>query len=67
MGRRLLPASARARSFFGAQTGAGNFTGTGTVYYIGDLRPGNSPASVHYGGDVVFGGTTTLPEAAITP
>ena len=46
--------------FFGAQTGAGPFTGTGTVYFNGDLRPGNSPADVSYGGDLVFGGTSSL-------
>ncbi|HZJ14002.1 MAG TPA: hypothetical protein VFD27_03085, partial [Chthoniobacteraceae bacterium] len=46
--------------FFGAQSGAGPFTGTGTVYFIGDLRPGNSPASVIYEGDVSLGSATTL-------
>jgi hypothetical protein len=46
--------------FFGAQSGAGPFTGTGTVYFIGDLRPGNSPASVLYEGDLVLGGAATL-------
>jgi T5SS/PEP-CTERM-associated repeat protein len=46
--------------FFGSQSGAGSFTGTGTVYYIGDLRPGNSPALVSHGGSVVLGGTTVL-------
>ena len=46
--------------FFGSQSGAGPFTGTGTVYFIGDLRPGNSPALVKYGGDVAFGGGATL-------
>ncbi len=38
--------------FLGEQTGAGNFTGPGTVEYAGDLRPGNSPASISYEGDV---------------
>ncbi len=38
--------------FLGDQSGAGNFTGTGVVEYAGDLRPGNSPASVSYEGDV---------------
>ncbi len=46
--------------FFGSQSGAGSFTGTGTVYFIGDLRPGNSPASVLYEGDLVFGGASSL-------
>ena len=46
--------------FFGNQSGAGAFTGTGTVYYNGDLRPGNSPATVNYGGNVVFAPGTEL-------
>ena len=40
---------------FGGLTGAGPFTGTGTVYFIGDLRPGASPANVSFGGNVVLG------------
>jgi T5SS/PEP-CTERM-associated repeat protein len=40
--------------FFGAESGAGPFTGTGTVEFAGDLRPGNSPARVTFGGDVVL-------------
>lgn len=40
--------------FLGEQSGAGNFTGTGVVEYAGDLRPGNSPASISYEGDVFF-------------
>ncbi len=40
--------------FLGEQTGSGNFTGTGVVEYAGDLRPGNSPASISYEGDVLF-------------
>jgi hypothetical protein len=38
--------------FLGEQTGAGNFTGAGVVEYAGDLRPGNSPATISYEGDV---------------
>jgi hypothetical protein len=40
--------------FFGSQSGAGPFTGTGTVEYNGDLRPGNSPANISYDGSVEF-------------
>ncbi|MBX3416449.1 MAG: PEP-CTERM sorting domain-containing protein [Pirellulaceae bacterium] len=40
--------------FLGEQGGVGNFTGTGMVEYAGDLRPGNSPASISYEGDVFF-------------
>jgi T5SS/PEP-CTERM-associated repeat protein/autotransporter-associated beta strand protein len=46
--------------FFGAQSGAGPFTGTGTVEYNGDLRPGNSPARVTYEGDVLLNSSATL-------
>jgi T5SS/PEP-CTERM-associated repeat protein len=46
--------------FFGAVTGAGSFTGTGTVHFEGDLRPGASPAVISFGGDVVFGAAAEL-------
>lgn len=46
--------------FFGSQSGAGAFTGAGTVEYNGDARPGNSPAMVHYEGDVEFSATSRL-------
>jgi T5SS/PEP-CTERM-associated repeat protein len=46
--------------FFGAESGAGPFTGTGTVEMQGDLRPGNSPASVPFAGDLVLGTATNL-------
>jgi len=35
-------------------TGAGGFTGTGTVEMVGDTRPGNSPATVSFAGDVLL-------------
>ena len=41
--------------FFGDVTGAGNFTGTGIVFFEGDLRPGNSPDIVSFDGSVVIG------------
>ena len=46
--------------FFGTVSGAGTFTGTGTVNFEGDLTPGNSPASVQFGGDVAFGSAASL-------
>jgi T5SS/PEP-CTERM-associated repeat protein len=46
--------------FFGSQSGAGPFTGTGVVEYNGDLRPGNSPARVTYDGDVLLNPGSTL-------
>ncbi len=59
-GLEIFTGAGASTVFYGSQSGAGSFTGTGTVYYIGDLRPGNSPASVLYEGDLVFGGTSTL-------
>ncbi len=46
--------------FYGEVSGEGDFTGSGTVYLEGDLRPGHSPAEVDFGGDVVLG-----PQAAL--
>src|SRR3954463_15721246 len=54
--------------FFGSVTGAGTFTGGGTVELEGDLKPGNSPANVTFGGNVVIGPTagTTIELAGTT-
>ncbi len=41
--------------FLGSVSGSGTFPGTGTVYLEGDLRPGNSPGLMNFGGDVVLG------------
>jgi hypothetical protein len=46
--------------FFGEVRGAGPFTGTGTTYFEGGYSPGNSPALVTHGGNVVFGTFNTL-------
>jgi hypothetical protein len=46
--------------FYGAATGAGSYTGPGTVNFEGDLKPGNSAAAITFAGDVVFG-----PEASL--
>ncbi len=46
--------------FFGALGGTGTFTGTGTVNIEGDLSPGSEPASVTFGGDVIFGALSNL-------
>lgn len=48
-----------ASVFFGAVSGAGSFTGTGSVFFEGDLRPGNSPALVVFGGDVALGSASS--------
>jgi T5SS/PEP-CTERM-associated repeat protein len=46
--------------FFGAVSGSGTFTGTGTVNFEGDLSPGSSPAAVNFAGDVAFGADAAL-------
>jgi fibronectin-binding autotransporter adhesin len=45
---------------FGDVSGSGSFPGAGTVEQLGDTRPGNSPAVVSYGGNLVFGDTSRL-------
>ena len=42
-------------TFKGSVSGAGSYTGLGMVEFDGDLRPGNSPASVSFAGDLVLG------------
>jgi T5SS/PEP-CTERM-associated repeat protein len=59
-GTEIYTGAGASTVFFGSQSGAGAFTGTGTVYYNGDLRPGNSPATVNYGGNVVLAPGTEL-------
>ncbi len=52
--------SGRASFFLGAVSGTGSFTGTGTVFFEGDLCPGASPAQITFDGDVVFGSFSSL-------
>ena len=56
----LRTSSGGSTVFLGNVSGGGSFPGTGTVYLEGDLRPGNSPGLVAFGGDVVFGSFSTL-------
>jgi hypothetical protein len=46
--------------FFGSVTGAGPFTGGGDVELNGDLKPGNSPANVNFGGNLLISPTAGL-------
>lgn len=41
--------------FFGAVSGAGSYTGTGSLFFEGDLNPGNSPGLVSVEGDMTLG------------
>ena len=51
--------------FFGTVSGAGSYTGTGSLFFEGDLSPGNSPALVSMGGDMSLGlSSHTLMEIA---
>jgi autotransporter-associated beta strand protein len=59
-GAEIFTGAGASSVFFGALSGAGSFTGTGAVYSIGDLRPGNSPAAVNFGGSLVLGSSTSL-------
>ena len=43
---------------FGAFTGSGGFSGGGDLFAFGDLRPGNSPDMVSYGGNLFLGPQT---------
>src|SRR5262249_10344118 len=59
-GAEIRTSSGARTVFLGAETGAGNFTGSGTVEFQGDLRPGNSPAAVSFGGDMELGHSAKL-------
>ncbi|MBL8890905.1 MAG: PEP-CTERM sorting domain-containing protein, partial [Planctomycetaceae bacterium] len=56
-GAEIRTSADSATVFLGEVSGAGSFTGAGTVFFEGDLRPGNSPGIVTFGGDVAFGST----------
>lgn len=49
-----------AAVFFGAVSGAGAYTGTGSKFFEGTFDPGNSPDLVVMEGDVGFGSDSTL-------
>lgn len=46
--------------FFGPVSGAGSFTGPGTVTFLNTFGPGASPATVNFGGDMALGGASSL-------
>ena len=54
-GAEIRTSAGASTVIFGDATGAGSYTGTGTVFFEGDLRPGNSPGIIDFEGDVVFG------------
>lgn len=58
-GAEIRTAAGSRTVFLGSLSGAGTFTGAGTVEVQGDLRPGNSPAMVTFAGDLELGDTAT--------
>jgi hypothetical protein len=44
-------------------SGTGDFSGGGTVYNEGDLRPGHSPAAISFGGKLVLGSSSSTNKA----
>jgi hypothetical protein len=45
--------------FAGAFTGSGGSSGGGDIFFLGDLRPGNSPAALTFANNIGFGPTAT--------
>jgi len=46
--------------FFGSVSGGGVFSGTGTLFFEGDLAPGNSPGLLTVEPEVIYGTSHTL-------
>lgn len=59
-GTEIRTALGSSTVFFGSVSGAGPFTGLGSVFFEGDLKPGNSPADVLFEGDLYLSHTATL-------
>ncbi len=50
----------RIAYFYGNVSGAGSFTGTETATFLAALSPGNSPATVSFGGNVDLSTTSSV-------
>ena len=59
-GAEIRTALGSSTVFYGSVTGAGPYTGAGSVFFEGDLKPGNSPANVQFEGDLHLGNTALL-------
>ena len=46
--------------FAGAFTGSGGSSGGGDIFFLGDLRPGNSPAIVNFANNIGLGANASL-------
>jgi len=56
----VTTASGSTVRFFGPVTGAGNFSGPGTVAFLAGFAPGASPANISFGGDVDLDAASSL-------
>ena len=59
-GQEIRTSQGSATVFFGNVTGAGAFTGFGSVFLEGDFQPGNSPAAVLFEGDLDLAASSTV-------
>ncbi len=59
-GAEIRTAVGSSTVFFGSVSGAGPFTGTGSILFEGDLNPGNSPANVLFEGNLHLGDSGAL-------
>ena len=50
----------RSVYFYGNENGAGSFTGLGAAVFLAAVSPGNSPASVSFGGDASLASSSEL-------
>jgi T5SS/PEP-CTERM-associated repeat protein len=57
---RKVGSTTSAAVILGAFTGAGGSSGGGDIFFEGDLRPGNSPATVNFGNNIAFGSAATI-------
>ncbi len=54
-GGEIRTSAGSATVFYGQVSGAGSYTGTGDVFFEGDVRPGNSPEIIYFDGNVNLG------------
>jgi fibronectin-binding autotransporter adhesin len=59
-GAEIRTSAGNTTVFFGNVSGAGNFTGPGTVQFEGGYSPGGSPAAVGFEGDAALGSESSL-------
>jgi hypothetical protein len=53
-GSEIRTSAGSSTVFFGGLTGSGALTGSGSVFVEGDLRPGNSPGTISFGGNLIL-------------